>query len=98
VLAGPHTHNFTEAYEAILAAQGMGRVHSAAEIADAADRLFANPAEARMMGDAAARGAAALGGAVEKTRLEARKQGYDVAEQALADGSIKLTVQVGGGA
>jgi hypothetical protein len=36
--------------------------------------------------------------AVEKTRLEARKQGYDVLEQPLADGSIKLTVQVGGGA
>ena len=37
-------------------------------------------------------------GAVEKTRLEARKQGYDVLEQSLADGSIKLTVQVGGAA
>ena len=36
--------------------------------------------------------------AVEKTRLEARKQGHDVVEQALADGSIKLTVQVGGAA
>jgi len=36
--------------------------------------------------------------AVEKTRLEARKQGYDVIEQPLADGSIKITVQVGGGA
>ena len=34
--------------------------------------------------------------AVEKTRLEARKQGYDVVEQPLAEGSIKLTVQVGG--
>lgn len=36
--------------------------------------------------------------AVEKTRLEARKRGHDVIEQALADGSIKLTVQVGGAA
>lgn len=35
--------------------------------------------------------------AVEKTRLEARKQGHDVVEQALADGSIRLTIQVGGG-
>lgn len=33
--------------------------------------------------------------AVEKASLEARKQGYDVAEQALADGSIKLTIQLG---
>lgn len=36
--------------------------------------------------------------AFEKTRLEARKQGYDVVEQALVDGSIKLTVRVGGAA
>lgn len=36
--------------------------------------------------------------AVEKTRLEARKQGHDVAEQTLIDGSIKLTVCMGGAA
>lgn len=36
------------------------------------------------------------GYAVEKTRLEARKAGHDVVEQALADGSIKLTLQVAG--
>ena len=36
--------------------------------------------------------------AVEKTRLEARKQGYSVLEQPLANGSIKLTIQAGGGA
>ena len=34
--------------------------------------------------------------AVEKTRLESRKQGHTLHEQALADGSIKLTVSVGG--
>lgn len=34
--------------------------------------------------------------AVERTRLEARKQGYDVLEQPLEDGSIRLTVQMGG--
>ena len=34
--------------------------------------------------------------AVEKTRLEARKQGHDIVEQTLVDGSIRLTVQVGG--
>jgi hypothetical protein len=33
--------------------------------------------------------------AVEKTRLEARRQGHTVIEQPLADGSIKLTIQVG---
>jgi hypothetical protein len=34
--------------------------------------------------------------AVEKCRIEARKKGHLVTEQQLADGSIKLTVQVGG--
>ncbi|HCO21584.1 MAG TPA: DUF1257 domain-containing protein, partial [Gimesia maris] len=34
--------------------------------------------------------------AVEKTRIEARRKGHTVTEQAQADGSIKLTVQVGG--
>lgn len=36
--------------------------------------------------------------AVEKAMLEARRQGQTVTEQALADGSIRLTVQVNGGA
>jgi hypothetical protein len=36
--------------------------------------------------------------AVEKARLEARRKGHTVTEQALADGSIKLTVSVGGAA
>lgn len=35
--------------------------------------------------------------AVERARIEARKKGYSVTEQSLADGSIKLTVQVAGG-
>ncbi|MBP62007.1 MAG: DUF1257 domain-containing protein [Planctomycetaceae bacterium] len=36
--------------------------------------------------------------AIEKTKLEARKHGHMVHEQALDDGSIKLTVNVVGGA
>ena len=36
--------------------------------------------------------------AVEKTRIEARRKGHSVTEQPLADGSIKLTIQVGGAA
>jgi hypothetical protein len=36
--------------------------------------------------------------ATEKAKLEARKQGHSVLEQSLADGSIKLTIQVSGGA
>ena len=33
---------------------------------------------------------------VEKAVIESRKQGHTVTEQTLADGSIKLTVEVGG--
>jgi uncharacterized protein YfaS (alpha-2-macroglobulin family) len=36
--------------------------------------------------------------ATEKAKIEARKRGHSVSEQALADGSIKLTIQVSGGA
>jgi len=34
--------------------------------------------------------------AVEKARIEARRNCHTVSEQKLADGSIKLTIQVGG--
>lgn len=34
--------------------------------------------------------------AIEKARLEAHRRGHTITEQALADGSIKLTVQIGG--
>jgi len=34
--------------------------------------------------------------AVERARIEARKRGHSVVEQSLADGSIKLTIRVGG--
>ena len=36
------------------------------------------------------------GYAVEKARIEARLKGHTVSEQSLADGSIKLTIQIGG--
>jgi hypothetical protein len=36
--------------------------------------------------------------AVEKAAIEARKKGFTVTEQALADGSIRLSIQVGGAA
>jgi len=36
--------------------------------------------------------------AVEMTRIQSRKRGHTVTEQQLADGSIKLTVQINGGA
>ena len=34
--------------------------------------------------------------ATEKAKIEARRQGHSVTEQPLADGSIKLTINVGG--
>jgi hypothetical protein len=36
--------------------------------------------------------------AVEKAKIEARKQGHSSSEQQLADGSIKLTIQLSRGA
>ena len=36
--------------------------------------------------------------AAEKAKIEAHKKGYSVTEQSLQDGSIKLTIQVAGGA
>lgn len=38
------------------------------------------------------------GYAVEKTKIEARKKGHTITEQSQEDGSIKLTVSVGGAA
>lgn len=35
---------------------------------------------------------------VEKAKIEARKQGHAVTERPLSDGSVKLTIQVNGGA
>jgi 3-deoxy-D-manno-octulosonic-acid transferase len=76
VLAGPHTFNFTSAYDAIFRAQGTGLVRSSAEIAEIAQRLFADPAAAKALGEAARTAATTLGGAVGKTLA--------VAEQLLA--------------
>ena len=36
--------------------------------------------------------------AVEKAKIEARRAGTNVTEQALPNGSIRLTVQIGGAA
>jgi 3-deoxy-D-manno-octulosonic-acid transferase len=67
VLGGPHTYNSATAFAAIFAEQGLGLVRSSGEIVALAGRLLGDAAEAKALGDAAARGAAALGGAVEKT-------------------------------
>jgi 3-deoxy-D-manno-octulosonic-acid transferase len=67
VLAGTHTFNSSSAYRAVLDAQGIGRVTTSGDIATMAKRLLDDPAHAKALGDAAARGALTLGGAVEKT-------------------------------
>jgi 3-deoxy-D-manno-octulosonic-acid transferase len=67
VLAGPHTRSASTAYDAIFDAQGFGRVTSSADIAREAARLLAEPAAAKIAGDAAGRGAATLSGAVDRT-------------------------------
>jgi 3-deoxy-D-manno-octulosonic-acid transferase len=67
VLAGPNTASAPQAYEAIFAAQGFGKVTSSADIARQAAKLLSNAELAQAAGDAAARGAATLSGAVGRT-------------------------------
>ena len=67
VLAGPHTANAAGAYDAILSAQGFGRVHNSADIAREVARLLLDRDGTAQAGEAAARGAATLSGAVGRT-------------------------------
>jgi 3-deoxy-D-manno-octulosonic-acid transferase len=67
VLAGPHTTSAPRAYEAIFAAQKFGPVASSADIAREAGRLLSDKQKSRTAGEAAARGAASLSGAVSRT-------------------------------
>ena len=67
VLAGPSRANSARAFEAVLGAQGFGSVQTSADIAREAERLLSNPQTAHTAGAAAAKGAASLSGAVEKT-------------------------------
>ena len=67
VLAGPNIASAPMAYEAIFAAQGFGPVTSSTDIAREAMKLLSNPELAKEAGDAAARGATTLSGAVNRT-------------------------------
>ena len=69
VLSGTYTDNFRDAYDVIFAAQELGRVSSADELAAITERLLADPDQARAMGRAAEKSMLVLGGAVERTRL-----------------------------
>ena len=68
VLAGPYTDNFREAYEAIFASQGVGRVATADELQTLAAQLLQDPAQVRALGQAAEKAVQSLGGALEQTR------------------------------
>lgn len=67
ILAGPNTANAAMAFDAILTAQGFGRVASSADIAREAARLLSDPGAAKTAGDDAARAAASLSGAMANT-------------------------------
>ena len=67
MLAGPHTESAASAFDAVLGAQGFGRVHGSADIARQAIRLLCDTQAAVQAGEDAARGAATLSGAVERT-------------------------------
>ena len=69
VMAGPYTDNFAGIYEAIFSTQRAGRVHGCKEIVELAGHWLAEPELARTAGADAARGAASLCGALEKTRV-----------------------------
>lgn len=67
VLAGPNISSAPIAYETIFAAQGFGKVTSSGDIAREAARLLSDAGTAKAAGEAAARGAATLSGAVGRT-------------------------------
>ncbi len=72
VMAGPHTFNSVTAYAAIFAAQGLGQVQSSTDVAALAGRLFDDPDLAKSLGEAATRGASALGGAMAQDHRRGR--------------------------
>lgn len=68
VMAGPYTDNFAAIYGAIFSTQGCGRVGGCKDIVGLAGRWLGDPGAAHAAGADAARGAATLCGALEKTR------------------------------
>lgn len=67
VLFGPHTANFRESAEALVAGGGARIVADAAELERAVGALLADPETARVMGEAAFRAVVARQGAVQAT-------------------------------
>jgi 3-deoxy-D-manno-octulosonic-acid transferase len=67
LLTGPHTHNFQDAYAALLRSQGVVVVNSASELAEAAARLLGDEAARSQSRKGAGMALAALSGAMEAT-------------------------------
>ena len=67
VLTGPSTHNFRDAYEALLYFGGVKEIKSAEEMAAAAALLFTDKAAGQKMQSGAEAGLATLSGALQKT-------------------------------
>lgn len=67
ILTGPHYHNFSEPYEALIAKGGAAVVQNAAELADKALRLLSDGGETERMRAGASVALADLGGALTKT-------------------------------
>ena len=67
ILTGPHWHNFKDAYGALLKGGGAQVVQSAAELADAFEGLWSDPARLAAAKRDAGRAIAELGGALERT-------------------------------
>lgn len=67
VLAGPHTHNFHDAYAALLQQNGAITVNTAAELAEAAGRLIGDASQRAGLLRGAEAALATLSGAMTKT-------------------------------
>ncbi|MBL8566342.1 MAG: DUF374 domain-containing protein [Hyphomicrobiaceae bacterium] len=67
VLTGPHTHNFTDAYNALLRAKGAEVVSDATTLADAASRLLTDADALAGMQRGAESALAGLAGALART-------------------------------
>ncbi|MEO8460766.1 MAG: glycosyltransferase N-terminal domain-containing protein, partial [Dokdonella sp.] len=67
VIVGPHTFNFAEVTEDLIAAGGVLRIAESAALGPAVVRLLANPAEAQALGEAALAVVERERGAVERT-------------------------------
>ena len=67
VVTGPSTHNFADAYDALLASGGALQVKNPSEIASVMTLLLADPPRVTAMRVSATRALAGLSGALERT-------------------------------